>query len=29
MDFDKDIYIKLGKNIRKYRLEKNISQEKL
>lgn len=29
MSFESDIYKKLGKNIRKYRLEKNISQEKL
>lgn len=29
MDFEKDIYTKLGKNIRKYRLAKNLSQEKL
>lgn len=29
MDFEREVYIKLGKNIRKYRLEKNISQEKL
>lgn len=29
MDYDKEVYIKLGKNIRKYRLKKNISQEKL
>lgn len=29
MDFEKDIYIKLGQNIRKYRLAKNLSQEKL
>lgn len=29
MDFEKEIYINLGKNIKKYRLEKNLSQEKL
>ncbi|MBR1680255.1 helix-turn-helix transcriptional regulator [bacterium] len=29
MDFEKEIYIKLGKNIKKYRLENNLSQEKL
>lgn len=29
MSFESDVYKKLGKNIRKYRLEKNISQEKL
>lgn len=29
MDFEREIYTKLGKNIRKYRLAKNLSQEKL
>lgn len=29
MDFEKETYIKLGKNIKKYRLAKKISQEKL
>ncbi len=29
MDFEKEVYIKLGKNIKKYRLLKNLSQEKL
>ncbi len=29
MNTEKDIYIKLGKNIRKYRLKKGLSQEKL
>ena len=29
MDFEKEIYIKLGQNIKKYRLAKNFSQEKL
>ncbi len=29
MSFEQETYINLGKNIRKYRLEKNISQEKL
>ena len=29
MSLEVDIYRKLGKNIRKYRLEKNFSQEKL
>lgn len=29
MDFEKETYIKLGKNIKKYRLAKNLSQEKL
>lgn len=29
MDFEKKVYIKLGKNIRKYRCLKKISQEKL
>ncbi len=29
MDFEKETYIKLGKNIRKFRLQKGISQEKL
>lgn len=29
MDFEKETYIKLGKNIRKYRLARNLSQEKL
>ncbi len=29
MDFATEIYKKLGKNIRRYRLESNISQEKL
>lgn len=29
MDFELETYTKLGKNIRKYRLAKNLSQEKL
>ena len=29
MDFEKSIYISIGKNIRKYRQERGISQEKL
>jgi len=29
MSFEEDVYIKLGKNIRKYRLAKGLSQEKL
>lgn len=29
MDFENETYTKLGKNIRKYRLAKNLSQEKL
>ena len=29
MSFEQETYINLGKNIRKYRLKKNISQEKL
>lgn len=29
MEQAKEIYLKLGANIRKYRLEKNLSQEKL
>lgn len=29
MEQAKEIYLKLGKNIRKYRLEKKLSQEKL
>lgn len=29
MEQDRDIYIQLGKNIRKFRLAKNLSQEKL
>ena len=29
MSFEQETYINLGKNIRKYRLEKSISQEKL
>ena len=29
MDFEKETYIKLGKNIKKFRLAKKISQEKL
>lgn len=29
MDLEKEIYIKLGQNIKKYRLAKNFSQEKL
>lgn len=29
MDFKIEVYKKLGKNIRKYRLLKNLSQEKL
>ena len=29
MDVEKETYIKLGKNIKKYRLAKNLSQEKL
>lgn len=29
MDFEKEIYIKIGQNIRKYRLAKKMSQEKL
>lgn len=29
MSFEDDIYTKLGKNIRKYRLAKGLSQEKL
>ena len=29
MSFEDDVYKNLGKNIRKYRLERNLSQEKL
>lgn len=29
MDYEKEIYVNLGKNIKRYRLEKNLSQEKL
>lgn len=29
MTFEQDVYINLGKNIRKFRVEKNLSQEKL
>ncbi len=29
MDFEKEVYINLGKNIRKYREAKGLSQEKL
>lgn len=29
MSFEQEIYINLGKNIKKYRLAKNLSQEKL
>ncbi len=29
MDLEKKIYVNLGKNIRKFRLEKGLSQEKL
>lgn len=29
MDSEKEIYIKLGQNIRKFRLSKGLSQEKL
>ena len=29
MDFEKNAYIAIGKNIRKYRQERGISQEKL
>ena len=29
MDFEKEVYIKLGKNVRKFRLQKGLSQEKL
>ncbi|MGM9993517.1 MAG: multiprotein-bridging factor 1 family protein [Candidatus Avigastranaerophilus sp.] len=29
MTFENDIYINLGKNIRKYRTERGLSQEKL
>lgn len=29
MEQEREIYLKLGQNIRKYRLAKNISQEKL
>ena len=29
MDFEKKIYINIGKNIRKYRLKSGLSQEKL
>lgn len=29
MDFEKEVYNILGNNIRKYRLERNITQEKL
>lgn len=29
MEIERDTYIQLGKNIRKYRLLKNLSQEKL
>lgn len=29
MDYEKKIYVNLGKNIKRYRLEKNLSQEKL
>jgi len=29
MDFEDNIYISIGKNIRKYRLQKGMSQEKL
>ncbi len=29
MDFERETYINLGKNIRKYRLAKGLSQEKL
>lgn len=29
MEFEKEIYYKLGKNIKKYRLKRNLSQEKL
>lgn len=29
MDFEQEIYVNLGKNIKKYRLQRNLSQEKL
>ena len=29
MDFEKEVYNILGNNIRKYRLERNVTQEKL
>jgi len=29
MDFEQKVYITIGKNVRKYRQEKGISQEKL
>ncbi len=29
MDFEKEVYINIGKNIRKYRIERGLSQEKL
>ena len=29
MDFEFETYVKIGKNIKKYRLERNLSQEKL
>lgn len=29
MNFEKNTYLNLGKNIRKYRVEKGLSQEKL
>ena len=29
MNYEKDIYLKLGQNIKKIRLSKNLSQEKL
>lgn len=29
MDFEREVYINIGKNIRKYRLSQNLSQEKL
>lgn len=29
MDFELETYVKIGKNIKKFRLERNLSQEKL
>lgn len=29
MDFEKEVYINIGKNIRKYRIGRGLSQEKL
>ena len=29
MDFEREVYVNLGKNIRKFRLAKGLSQEKL